>query len=62
MQHIEVKEEDAVRLLESLWFVLAEKLFQRVVAVTGLDKKREVALRVLALRPNDFRVVPGRKI
>lgn len=62
MQHIEVKEEDALRMLESLWFILAEKLFQRVVAVTGLDKKREAALREAALRPNDFRVVPGRKI
>jgi hypothetical protein len=57
MQHLTVTEEDTLAVIESLWYVVAEKLFTRVIEVTGLDKKREAALRLIALRPNDFRVI-----
>lgn len=55
--------EQAIQLLENMWYVLAEKLFKRVIAVTELDKARENALRGVALRPNDFKVnVIGRPV
>lgn len=58
-----VTTEQAVSFLETVWYILAEKLFRRVVEVTELDPKRERALREISLRPNDFRVrFHGQKI
>jgi hypothetical protein len=51
-----VTEEKAINVLENMWYILAEKIFNRVIEVTELDKARAAALRTVALRPNDFRV------
>jgi hypothetical protein len=42
--------------LNNLWYIVAERIFQRVVAVTGLDEKQTAALREVALRPALFEV------
>jgi hypothetical protein len=47
----------ALNALNNLWYIVAERIFQRVVAVTGLDKKQAEALREVALRPALFEVV-----
>ncbi len=52
-----VTEEKATQILENMWYILAEKIFNRVIEVTDLDKARATALRTVALRPNDFRVI-----
>jgi hypothetical protein len=42
--------------LNNLWYIVAERIFQRVVAVTGLDEKQADALREVALQPALFEV------
>ncbi len=42
--------------LNNLWYIVAERLFQRVVTVTGLDEKQTAALREVALQPALFEV------
>lgn len=42
--------------LNNLWYIVAERIFQRVVAVTGLDEKQAEALREVALQPALFEV------
>lgn len=44
-------------LLYELWYGYAERLLERVIAVTELDAAQAAALRQIALRPNDFAVV-----
>lgn len=44
-------------LLYELWYGYAERLLERVIAVTELDATQAAALRQIALRPNDFAVV-----
>ena len=62
-QSVHVSTEQAVSFLETVWYILAEKLFRRVIEVTELDPKREKALREISLRPNDFHVrFHGQKI
>ncbi len=49
--------------MQTVWYVVAEKILKRIVEVTGLDGSREKALRAVALRPNDFNIyVKGTKI
>jgi len=43
-------------ILYELWFSVAESIFKRVCEVTELDKEEIDALRVVALRPNDFQI------
>lgn len=47
----------ALNALNNLWYIVAERIFQRVVTVTGLDEKRASALREIALQPALFDVV-----
>jgi hypothetical protein len=47
-------EKTAENVLYELWISFAEKLFERIVQVTGIDKEQEEALRQVCLRPNDF--------
>ncbi len=46
----------AQKTMEMLWYLICESYFQKIVAVTGLDKDREAAARAILLRPGDFRV------
>ncbi len=46
----------ALNALNNLWFLVAERIFQRVVTVTGLDEKQAAALREVALQPALFEV------
>ena len=47
---------DAMNALSNLWYIIAERIFQRVVTVTGLDEKRAAVLREIAMRPVLFEV------
>jgi len=49
-------EQIAEYILYELWFSVAEALFDRVANATELDDEQRVALRAVALRPNDFQV------
>lgn len=49
-------EQIAEYILYELWFSVAEALFERVADATELDEDQRVALRAVALRPNDFQV------
>lgn len=42
--------------LNNLWYIVAERIFQRVLTVTGLDEKQAAALREVALQPALFEV------
>jgi hypothetical protein len=43
-------------ILYELWYSVAETLFKRVCDVTELNEEQREALRVVALRPNDFQI------
>lgn len=47
----------AERVLYELWYSVAETIFERVCEVTQLDEEQKEALRLIALRPNDFHIV-----
>lgn len=47
-------ESNAENVIYELWITFSEKLFQRIVEVTGLTPEQEDALRKAVLRPNDF--------
>lgn len=47
----------AKTVLYELWFSVAESIFERVCEVTELTEEQRDALRMIALRPNDFQVV-----
>ncbi len=53
-------EEDTMRLLNTLWYMVATRIVNKVIEVTDLDEERRDALKVAALRPMDFRVVTER--
>lgn len=44
-------------VLYEIWFSFAERIFKRVVKIAGLDEEQEKALRLVALRPNDFLIM-----
>lgn len=50
-------ENTATILIYELWYSIAESIFERVCKVTELDEEQIMALRTIALRPNDFHVV-----
>jgi hypothetical protein len=50
-------EEDTMRLLNTLWYMVATRIVNKVIEVTDLDEERQSALKMAALRPMDFRVV-----
>lgn len=47
----------AQNVLYELWFSVAESIFERVCIITGLNQEQISALRMVALRPNDFQIV-----
>lgn len=47
---------DAINALSNLWYIIAGRIFERVVTVTGLDEKRAKALREVVMRPALFEV------
>jgi len=49
-------ESAAENILYELWFSIAESLFKRVCEVTELNHEQIAALKVVALRPNDFQI------
>lgn len=51
------EEQIAENILYELWYSVAESIFKKVCEVTDLDEEQIEALRAIALRPNDFRVV-----
>lgn len=44
----------AENVIYEIWMTFSEKLFQRIVEVTGLNEEQADALRRAVLRPNDF--------
>jgi hypothetical protein len=56
MTEVTVDEKNAERILYELWYSVAETIFERVCEVTQLDEEQKEALRLVALRPNDFHV------
>jgi hypothetical protein len=49
-------EKRAKDFLEILYYTICESYFQRIVQVTQLDKDLEKAVRMIVLRPGDFKV------
>lgn len=47
-------EKIAENVIYEMWFTFSEKLFQRIVEVTGLTPEQADALQKAVLRPNDF--------
>lgn len=47
----------AENILYELWFSIAESIFEKVCEVTELNQEQKNALRMVALRPNDFQIV-----
>lgn len=47
----------AQNILYELWFSIAESIFEKVCVITELDTEQINALRLVALRPNDFQIV-----
>jgi hypothetical protein len=47
---------ETMQFLQSVWYILAEKIFNDVVEITQLDEERATALRNAVLRPNDFEI------
>lgn len=47
-------ESAAENVIYELWITFSEKLFERIVEVTGLNSEQKEALRKAVLRPNDF--------
>ena len=50
------EEKIAERVLYELWYSVAETIFERVCEVTQLNEEQKEALRLIALRPNDFHI------
>lgn len=47
-------EKVAENVIYEAWYTFSEKLFARIVEVTGLSEEQAEALRAVVLRPNDF--------
>ena len=50
------EEKIAECVLYELWYSVAETIFERVCEVTQLNEEQKEALRLIALRPNDFHI------
>ncbi len=48
---------NAENILYNLWFTIAERIFERVSKETGLTEEQKNALKIVALRPNDFQII-----
>ncbi len=48
--------EETIQFMQSVWYILAEKIFNDIVEITQLDEERATALRNVVLRPNDFEI------
>ncbi len=46
----------AENIIYELWFSVAETIFKRVCDVTELNQEQIDALKLVALRPNDFQI------
>jgi len=46
----------ATQVLYDLWYEYAERLFNKVVATCQLSEEQIEVLRLIYLRPNDFKV------
>lgn len=44
-------------ILYELWYSIAESIFEKVCEVTELNQEQINALRIVALRPNDFQII-----
>jgi hypothetical protein len=53
---LKATKEDATKVLNSLWYTVAQRLVERIIMETDLDEERSAALRRSALRPMDFRL------
>lgn len=49
--------EDTMKFLNTLWYMVATRIVNKVIEVTDLDEERREALRIAALRPMDFKVI-----
>lgn len=47
----------ATNILYEVWFSVAESIFEKVCKVTELNDEQIEALRLVALRPNDFQII-----
>jgi len=59
MDNITKESTDVVieNVLYDLWFSIAESIFNKVCEVTELNHEQMNALKLVALRPNDFHIV-----
>ncbi len=48
--------EETIQFMQSVWYILAEKIFNEIVEITQLDEERATALKNVVLRPNDFEI------
>jgi len=48
---------DTVKLLNTIWYTVAQRIVERIIEATQLDDDRAAALRRSALRPMDFQVM-----
>ena len=55
-EELTADEKIAERVLYELWYSVAETIFDRVCEVTQLNEEQKEALRLIALRPNDFHI------
>jgi hypothetical protein len=56
MDNLQQYDKETQQFLQSVWYILAEKIFKQIIDLTGLDKDREDALRSIVMRPNDFEI------
>jgi hypothetical protein len=49
-------EKRAEQVLYEVWYSVAETIFEKVCEVTELNQEQIDALRLVALRPNDFHI------
>jgi hypothetical protein len=56
-QYNKATADDALKILNILWYTVAQKTVEKIIESCDLDPEREEALRTAALRPMDFSVV-----
>lgn len=49
-------EKIAENIIYELWYSIAETIFKRVCDITELNQEQIDALKLVALRPNDFQI------
>jgi hypothetical protein len=48
--------DDALKLLNTIWYTVAQRIVEKIIETTQLDDERAAALRRSALKPMDFRI------